>query len=88
MAHGKEYGYGSLRIKAETIEFLKEMKEAFEDSYQKKFTMDEFIRQMAASVEDGDQGVWEIYCMKQAQKNELKAKIEESQLRRKIKSES
>jgi len=87
MAHGKEYGYGSLRIKTETIEFLKEMKEAFEDSYQKKFTMDEFIRQMAASVEDGNQGVWEIYCMKQAQKNELMAKIEESQKLRELKKQ-
>lgn len=87
MARVKEYGYGSLRIKTETIEFLKEMKEAFEASYQKRFTMDEFIRQMAASVEEGDQGVWEIYCIKQVQKDELKAKIEESQKLRELKKQ-
>lgn len=69
--------YGSLRLKPETIEFLKELREAFEASYGKKFTMDEFIRQMAASVEEGDPGVWELYCLKVSQKEELEKKIEE-----------
>lgn len=71
--------YGSIRVKLSTIEFLKDMKEAFDASYGKKFTMDEFINQMAASVEDGDPGVWEIYCIKQVQKAELQKKIIESQ---------
>lgn len=78
--------YGTLRIKPETIEFLKELKEAFDASYGKKFTMDEFIKQMAAAVEDGDPGVWEIYCTQQAQKDELRAKIAESQKMRELKN--
>lgn len=69
--------YGSIRVKLSTIDFLKDMKEAFEASYGKKFTMDEFIRQMAASVEEGDPGVWDIYCLKVSQKEELEKKIEE-----------
>lgn len=77
MTNGNEYG--SLRVKLSTIEFLKDMKEAFDASYGKKFTIDEFINQMAASVEDGDPGVWDIYCTKQAQKDELKEKIVNSQ---------
>jgi len=84
MTKGNEYG--SLRIKLTTIEFLKGMKEAFDASYSKKFTMDEFINQMAAAVEDGDPGVWDIYCTKQIQKHELKEKIEASQLMRKNKN--
>lgn len=71
--------YGSIRVKLSTIEFLKDMKEAFDASYGKKFTMDEFINQMAASVEDGDPGVWDIYCTQQTQKKELKIKISKSQ---------
>lgn len=70
--------YGTLRIKPETIEFLKELKDAFDASYGKRFTMDEFVRQMAAAIEDGDPGVWEIYCTQQAQKEELKKKVEAS----------
>lgn len=77
MTNGNEYG--SLRVKLSTIEFLKDMKEAFDASYGKKFTMDEFINQMAASVEDGDPGVWDIYCTQQAQREELMDKIRASQ---------
>jgi len=79
--------YGSIRVKLSTIEFLKEFKEAFDASYGKKFTMDEFINQMAASVEDGDPGVWDIYCMKQTQKKALQAKIDESQKLRELKKQ-
>lgn len=76
MAHRTDYG--TLRIKPETIELLKELKDAFDASYGKKFTMDEFVRQMAASIEDGDPGVWEIYCTQQAQKEELQQKVANS----------
>lgn len=84
MINGNEYG--SIRVKLSTIEFLKEMKEAFDASYGKKFTMDEFINQMAASIEDGDPGVWEIYCTQKVQKEELQAKIRVSQQLREKKS--
>lgn len=85
MATNTEYDYGTLRLKQSTIDFLKDMKLAFEASYQKKFTMSEFLEQMTNSVEDGDPGVWEIYCTQQAQKNELRTKIEASQRMRKLK---
>ena len=78
MANQTKYNYGALRLKRDTIEFLKDMKDAFEDSYGKKFTMDSFIRQMASAVEDGDPGVWDIYCTKQNQRIELMAKIKAS----------
>lgn len=74
----QDSGYGALRIKPETIEFLRGLKNAFDASYGKKFTMDEFVRQMAAAIEDGDPGVWEIYCTQQAQKEELQQKVEAS----------
>lgn len=54
--------YGAYKLKKSTIEFLRRMKMAFELSYEKEFTNDEFVKQMAASVEDGDVAVWEIYC--------------------------
>ena len=72
-----ESEYGAFRLKKDTVEFLQTMKQAFELSYDKKFTNDEFIRQMAASVEDGDVAVWEIYCTMEMQKEELAAKAKE-----------
>lgn len=84
MAHRTDYG--TLRIKPETIELLKELKDAFDASYGKRFTMDEFVRQMAASIEEGDPGVWEIYCTQQAQKEELKQKVEASRKMREKKN--
>ncbi len=62
--------YGALRLKKDTIEYLQLMKQAFEISYGKSFSNDEFIKKMAASVEDGDTAVWETFC-------ELSDKIEE-----------
>lgn len=54
--------FGNYRLKKSTLEFLRRMKMAFELSYEKEFTNDEFVRQMAASVEDGDVAVWDIFC--------------------------
>ena len=65
-----ESEYGAFRLRKDTLEFLQTMKQAFELSYGKKFTNDEFVKQMAASVEEGDIAVWETYC-------ELDMKIEE-----------
>lgn len=78
MANSKKYGFCSISLKVETVSDLKLMKEAFEASYGRKFTMDEFLHQLAASVEDGDPGVWEIYCTMQTQRDELKEKVEAS----------
>ena len=77
----KESEYGAFRLKKETVEFLQTMKKAFELSYGKKFTNDEFIRQMAASVEEGDVNVWELYCTIEMQKDELAAKAGEIKAR-------
>ena len=72
-----ESEYGAFRLRKDTLEFLQTMKQAFELSYGKKFTNDEFVKQMAASVDEGDVGVWEIYCTMELQKEELAAKAKE-----------
>lgn len=72
-----ESEYGAFRLRKDTLEFLQTMKQAFELSYGKKFTNDEFVKQMAASVEEGDVAVWEIYCTMELQKEELAAKAKE-----------
>lgn len=72
-----ESDYGAFRLKKETVDFLKTLKQAFELSYDKSFSNDEFIRQMAASVEEGDVAVWEIFCTIMQQKDELAAKAKE-----------
>lgn len=73
----KENEYGAFRLKKDTIDFLRSMKEAFELSYGKDFTNDEFIRQMAASVEEGDVAVWEIFCENEMRKDDLRERAKE-----------
>lgn len=65
--------YKALRLREETLDKLRIMKRAFEIAYRKDFTNDDFISQMAASVEDGDPAVWEFYCgMKDAEDKAIK----------------
>ena len=74
--------YGSYRLKKSTIEYLRRMKMAFELSYAKDFTNDDFIKQMAASVEDGDVAVWEIFCDLSQTMDRLEAKGKEGRGRK------
>ena len=68
----KESGaYSAFRLRKETVKYLQELKEAFQITYQKDFTNDEFIRQMAASVEGGDPAVWEVVCQMQENRRKL-----------------
>ena len=52
----------SLTLERETIDYLLKMKQAYETTYERDFTLDEFIMQMSASVEEGDVAVWEEVC--------------------------
>ena len=55
----------TLTLDNSTINSLLKMKRAYEMVYNKEFTMDEFVIQMSASVEEGDIAVWEEYCKAQ-----------------------
>ena len=69
--------YGAYRLKNETIEYLQTLKQAFEICYGKSFTNDEFIKRVAASVEDGDIAVWETFCELENKLDELKEKAKQ-----------
>ena len=69
--------YGSLRLKEDTLEFLHYLKEAYEITYSKPFTNDAFIRQMTASIEAGDPAVWEMFCLRDMQRDEAEKKARE-----------
>jgi hypothetical protein len=69
--------FGALRIKEDTLDFLRDLKEAFEITYGQTLTNDDFVKKMAASVEDGDVAVWEMYCLRQQQKEEATKKVQE-----------
>ena len=73
----KENEYGALRLKVSTIEYLRTMKQAFEICYGKDFSNDEFIKQMAASVEGGDIAVWETFCELTQKMDEIKQRAQE-----------
>ena len=73
----KENGYGAIRLKKDTIEYLQHLKQAFEICYGKSFTYDDFLKQMAASVEDGDIAVWETFCELTQKMDEIKQRAQE-----------
>ncbi len=54
--------FGSLRLKWDTLERMKHLKIAFEGTYGKEMTNDEFVGQLIAAVEEGDMAVWERFC--------------------------
>ena len=72
-----EVKYGSLRLKEDTIAFLRNLKDAFEICYGHPFTYDGFIRQLSASLEAGDPAVWEMYCLRDMQRDEAVRKAAE-----------
>lgn len=66
--------YCTIRIKSGTKDMLSELKEAYQITYGRPFTFDGVVKQMAASVEDGDVAVWELYCLRQSQREEMERK--------------
>lgn len=69
--------YSAFRLKKETVKFLHDMKRAFEVSYDRPMTNDEFIRKAFASVEEGDPAVHEVYCKITLTDEELKQLADE-----------
>lgn len=53
--------FSAFRLKKDTVKYLQDMKRAYEISYGREFSNDDFINQMAASVKNGDPSVWEIF---------------------------
>lgn len=54
--------FGALRLKWDTLKRVKHLKIAFESTYGKEMTNDEFVGQLIAAVEEGDMAVWERFC--------------------------
>lgn len=69
--------YVSVRVKRRTKETLGELMEAYSVCYGKPFTFDSVINCMVASIKEGDVAVWELYCMRQAQREEMERKAQE-----------
>lgn len=53
--------FSAFRLKKDTVKFLQDMKRAFEISYGREFSNDEFIHQLSASISKGDPSTWEIF---------------------------
>ena len=51
--------FSAFRLKKDTVKYLQDLKRAFEISYGREFSNDDFINQ--ASVKNGDPSVWEIF---------------------------
>lgn len=54
--------FGALRLKNGTLERMKRLKIAFESTYGKEMTNDEFVGELIAAVEEGDMAVWARFC--------------------------
>lgn len=71
MATEPRCAYSAFRLRKETIKYLQDLKRAFEISYGREFSNDDFIKYMSYSIEEGDPAVWEIYCRMQMTQKEL-----------------
>ena len=49
-------------MKNGTLDRMKRLKIAFESTYGKEMTNDEFVGQLIAAVEEGDMAVWARFC--------------------------
>lgn len=70
--------FSAFRLKKETVKFLQDLKRAYEISYGKEFSNDEFIMQMTGSIQGSDKSVWDIYCKLLATQKELEELAAES----------
>ena len=67
--------FKAIRVPEALMEDMKILKTAYEESYGKKMTFEEVLRQMIASVETGDPNVYEIFCTIQSSRVEMQEKI-------------
>ena len=73
----KENEFGALRLKKDTIELLKQLKHAYEISFDKNYTNDDFIKTLADSVKISDNNTWNIFITIVSQQSELKKKAQQ-----------
>lgn len=67
--------FKAIRVPETLMEDMKVLKSAYEESYGKKMTFEDVLRQMIASIEDGDPAVYEMYCAMQTSRQEMQEKI-------------
>ena len=75
--------FGALRLKKDTIGYLKRLKMAFEIVHNGNapYTNDDFIMKMAGAVEQGDDAVWKTFCELNATLDALMKKAYEERRR-------
>ena len=67
--------FKAIRVPETLMEDIKVLKSAYEECYGKKMTYEDVLRQMMASIEDGDPAVYEMYCAMQTSRQEMQEKI-------------
>lgn len=67
--------FKAIRVPEALMEDIKVLKSAYEECYGKKMTYEDVLRQMMASIEDGDPAVYEMYCAMQTSRQEMQEKI-------------
>ena len=61
--------YKALRLKEETLDKLSDVQLAFESTYMKRMTKDEFVQKLIDCIEDAEPIVWQNYCAIADKKN-------------------
>lgn len=67
--------FKAIRVPESLMEDMKVLKSAFEESYDKKMTFEEVLRQMIDGLEVQAPAVYEIYCAMQASRQEMQEKL-------------
>ena len=67
--------FKAIRVPESLMEDMKVLKSAYEECYGKKMTFEDVLRQMIASIEDGDPAVYKMYCTILSSRQEMQEKI-------------
>lgn len=67
--------FKAIRVPETLMEDMKVLKSAYEESYGKKMTFEDVLRQMIASIEKGEPAVYEMYCAMQTSRQEMQVRI-------------
>ena len=63
--------FSAFRLRKDSVKYLQNLKRAFELSYGREFSNDEFIQQITSLVKTGDVPTWTIFCKMQDAQREI-----------------
>ena len=78
----KNYDFVSFRIKKDTFKSLNEIKDAYEEFCDKRFTLDDFIQELIEALSKSEPEFWDIFNEKKRLMEMLREKMESARMKK------